>query len=319
VRVTNLRPTLGTTLDRQLDVLSRRQLLDAGIDDMSICRHVRSGQWLRLLPGIYLVLGSSFGTEHKRIAASLYAGQPAQLTGLTALHWYGFRHAPATDKIHVLLPHTARRRSAGFVVVQRSLALDANERDAGLYRITSPARAVVDACRSLTELRDVRAIVAEAIHAHHITATAIDAEIRRAGRSRTALVRRALGEVLDGVRSAPEADLRDLVRTSTVLPEVLWNPTLTTLDGQPLPRPDGWLPDVGLAFEVDSAEHHSDPDGWRRTLDRHNQLAMHQVEVLHFTPSEIRAFPRKVLATIEQAYRNRLATGARALVVTVRR
>ncbi|HEY7225397.1 MAG TPA: type IV toxin-antitoxin system AbiEi family antitoxin domain-containing protein [Micromonosporaceae bacterium] len=318
MRVTNLRPTLGATLDRQHDVLSRGQLLAAGVDDMTIHRYARMGRWLRLLPGIYLVEPTVVGTEHKRIAVALYAGEQAQLTGLTVLHWYGFRYAAATDKIHVLVPHTTRRRSTGFAVVQRALALDPAARDGGLYWVTSPARAVVDACRMLTQLRDVRAIVAEAVHSAHTSATSIDAEIRRAVRSRTGLVRRALTEVTGGIRSAPEAELLDLTARSSVLSGMLWNPTLTTLDGRPLPTPDGWIPEVGIALEVDSAEHHSDSgDGWRRTLERHNELSKYGVEVLHFTPSEIRAFPRRVLTTIEEAYRSRLASTARALVITV--
>jgi hypothetical protein len=315
VLLTRLPPTLGTLLDRQHQVISRRQLLTAGVDDVTTYRKIRSGQWRKLLPGVVLVVADSLGTEQKRVAAGLYGGEQSQITGLGALHWYGFRQAPVTDKIHLLVPHATRRRSAGFVVVQRTLALDRAERDADLYRLVSPARAVVDACRSLTELRDVRAIVAEAVQARHTSALTIDEEIRRAARSRTGLARQALTEVIAGVRSAPEAELRDITGRSSLLPEILWNPTLTTLDGRPLPTPDGWIDDVGIALEVDSAEYHSKDEGWTTTLDRHNSLARYDVQVLHLTPSQIRAAPRAVLATIEETYRSRVADGARAKVL----
>lgn len=314
MKVTDFRSILGATLDRQQNVISRRQLLLAGVDDMTIYRNIRNGIWQRLLPGIYLLDHGSGGTEHRRIAASLYVEEPGQLTGLTVLHWYGFRSAHATDKVHVLVPHACRRRSTGFVVVQRALALDEAYRDAGLYRVTSPARAVVDACRSLTQIRDVRAIVTEAVQAGHTSPQDIDRELRRAVRSRTGLARRALAEVINGVRSGPEAELRELTMHSSVLPEILWNPTLTTLDGKPLPTPDGWIDEVGVALEVDSSTYHSRDEGWTATLERHNALAALDVQVLHFTPSEIRASPGLVRHRIEQAYRSRLASGARARV-----
>jgi Transcriptional regulator, AbiEi antitoxin len=316
VLVTRIGPALGSLLDQQHDVVSRGQLLTAGVDDMTMYRRVRAGAWQRLLPGIYLTGPMSAGSEQRRIAAALYAGPQAQLTGISVLHWYGFRHAPSTDKVHVLVPHAMRCRSSGFVIVQRTLTMDQAERHAALYRVTSPARAVVDACRALTELRHVRAVVAEAVHNGHASPNALDEEIRRAARSRTALVRRALTEIFDGVRSAPEAELRDLTGRSKVLPRILWNPQLTTVEGTPLPTPDGWLPDVGLALEVDSAEHHASPDDWRRTLGRNNELSQYGVAVLHFTPTEIRQTPRQVLATIERAYLIRRDASPRVDVLT---
>lgn len=206
VLVTRFPTSLRPLLDRQHSVVSRGQLLAAGVDDGTTYRSVRAGHWQRLLPGIFLVTPGSPGPEQRRVAAALFAGEPAQLTGLAALHWYGFRSAPATDRVHVLVPHDVHRRSAGFVVVQRALSLDAQARHTGLYWVTSPARAVVDAGRALTELRDVRAIVAEAIRADHTSAPAIEAELRRAARSRTGLARQALSEVLAEVRSAPAAE-----------------------------------------------------------------------------------------------------------------
>jgi hypothetical protein len=199
VLITRLPTSLGPLLDRQHHVVSRSQLLAAGVDDGTTYRRVRAGHWQRLLPGVFLLTPGSPGIEQRRVAAALFAGEPAQLTGLAVLHWYGFRSAPATDRVHVLVPHDVHRRSTGFVVVQRALSLDARARPAGPYWVTSPARAVVDACRSLTQLRDIRAIVAEAVQANHASPHAIEAELRRAGRSRTSLTRQALAEVLAGV------------------------------------------------------------------------------------------------------------------------
>jgi Transcriptional regulator, AbiEi antitoxin len=312
----SLPSAFGGTLDRQHDLATRRQVLEGGINDMTVYRRIRAGTWQRVLPGIYLVTPGTLTMEQRRIAAALFAGPDCQLTGLNVLHWYGFNYAPATDRVHILVPHEVRCRSTGFLVVQRTLALDEDARDAGLYRMTSPARAVVDASRATTSRRDVRAIVAEAVQRGFVSPAALDREIRRAARSRTALVRQSLAEVIDGIRFAPEAELREITSRSKVLPPILWNPRLATEDGVELPTPDGWIVQGAIALEVDSSEHHSSVDGWRRTLRRHNVLTQRGAIVLHFTPAEIRAEPGRVLRSIEQTYQNRARLTAQIGVLT---
>ena len=109
--------------------------------------------------------------------------------------------------------------------------------------------------------------------------------------------------------SAPEAAAQEALRRSTVVPTILWNPTLESAEGERLPRPDGWIPDAAIALEIDSREYHLDPDGWEKTLFRHNLLAQEGALVLHFTPSDVRR-PNRVLRTVEKAYRQRVAAGA---------
>jgi hypothetical protein len=299
---------LDMTARRQEDILTRRQMIAFGVSDTAICRKIKTGHWQRVLPGVYALRTGVISTEQRRISAALYTGSPAQLTGLAALHWYGFRHAPATDRVDVLVPEATRRRSTGFVVIKRTLQLDPAARASELYCVTSPSRAVVDACRATSDLRSIRAIMAEAVQSRYASLDTLDDEVRRAGRSRTALARRVLTELAAGVRSSPEAELRTIILSSAILPPLLWNPTVTTSEGHPLPTPDGWIPDVGIALEVDSREHHSTTEDWARTLRRHNVLSRHGAVVLHITPREIREDAQRVLRMIEQTYLGRLAS-----------
>ncbi len=307
-------PPLAETLAIQENVAARAQLLAAGMDDMAIYRHLRRGDWQRLLPGVYLLAVAPIATEQRRIAASLYSGDNAQLTGLSGLHWYGFRHAPGTDKVHMLVRHETRRRSTGFVLVQRTHALDRATRDLGLYRVVSPARAVVDACRAAGDLRTVRAIITEAVQRNFAPLNVIADEVARANRSRTAIARQVISEVSDGVRSSPEAELREALLESRVIPLILWNPMLLAPDGSLLPRPDGYIPDAAVALEVDSREHHSDNDDWARTLHRHNLFSQFGVLVLHFLPTEIRAEPTRVRRIVERAYLSRIENPTAPLI-----
>jgi hypothetical protein len=279
-----LSAALDDTAHHQQGLLTRAQVLAAGHADMFIYRRIRSGSWHRVLTGVYCVTGGALTEEQRRVAAALYGGPSAQITGPSALAWYGFRTLPGTGDVQLLVSHETRCRSHGFVVVKRALTLDAHARHTALYRVAGPARAVIDACRELRELRTVRAVVAEAVQRFRVPLTVLDEEVRRAARSRTAVVRKVLAEISGGARSAPEALARAVLEASPVLAgRVLWNPRLSLEDGRSLPTPDGYLPDAGLAIEVDSREFHLSPEDWARSLERHNILGRHGVQVLHFT------------------------------------
>ncbi|MFG1904360.1 type IV toxin-antitoxin system AbiEi family antitoxin domain-containing protein [Micromonospora carbonacea] len=303
-------PELDRAAQGQQQIVTRAQLLAAGFDDMYLYRQARRGRWQRVLPATYALFTGALTDEQRRISAALYAGGQAQLTGLAALTWYGFRYSPRSDDVHLIVPHHARRRSAGHAVISRALALDERARRTALYPVCSPARAVVDAARDLRELRPVRAIVAEAVQRGYADLLALDKEIRRARRSRTALVRKAFAEVVDGTRSAPEAELRECLAGSRVVPQIRWNARLVSGDGAVLPTPDGYLADAAVALEVDSQEFHFSPADWARTLDRHNELSRHGVLILHFTPAQIRREPERVRRMVEDAYESRRGLGA---------
>ncbi|MBQ1075565.1 type IV toxin-antitoxin system AbiEi family antitoxin domain-containing protein [Micromonospora sp. C31] len=307
-------PELADAAERQQQIVTRAQLLAASFDDMYLYRQTRRGLWQRVLPGTYSLVTGTLTEEQRRIAAALYAGPEAQLTGLAALIWYGFRQSPRTDDVHLIVPHQARRTSAGFARVARSLALDARARRTSIYPVCSPARAVVDAARDLHHLRPVRAIVAESVQRGFTDLARLDEEIRRARRSRTALVRKAFSEVVQGTRSAPEAELRECLAGSRLLPEIRWNPRLVAGDGGSLPTPDGYLADAAVALEVDSQEYHFSPGDWARTLDRHNELSRHGILILHFTPAQIRRDPGRIRRTVEDAYESRRGVGAASRV-----
>ncbi|WP_092382061.1 type IV toxin-antitoxin system AbiEi family antitoxin domain-containing protein [Micromonospora phaseoli] len=302
-------PEFSDLAERQQQIVTRAQLLAAGFDDMYLYRQTRRAVWQRVLPATYALVTGVLTDEQRRISAALYAGSEAQLTGLAALIWYGFRQSPRTDAVQLVVPHHARRKSAGHAVISRALALDARARTTPLYPVCSPARAVVDAARDLRQLRPVRAVVAEAIQRGYADLASLEEEIRRARRSRTALIRKAFSEVSQGARSAPEAELGECLAGSPVLSQLHWNPRLRDAGGAPLPTPDAYLPDAAVALEVDSQEYHFRPGDWTRTLDRHNELSRHGILVLHFTPAQIRRDPRRIRQTVQDAYESRRGLG----------
>lgn len=228
-----LSAALDELAHRQQRLLTRAQVLAGGHTDMFIYRRVRGGSWQRVLTGVYCVTGGELTDEQRRVAAVLYAGPSAQITGPSALAWYGFRTLPPSGEVHLLVPHGMRCRSNGFAVVKRAVTLDTAARHSSLYQVAAPARAVIDACRELRELRTVRAVMAEAVQRFRVPPQALDREVRRAARSRTAIVRKVLTEIAEGARSAPEAQTRAVLEASPRLAgRLLWNPRLALEDGR---------------------------------------------------------------------------------------
>jgi hypothetical protein len=118
------------------------------------------------------------------------------------------------------------------------------------------------------------------------------------------LLRRALAEVADGVRSAAEGELRALIKRAR-LPMPMFNPRLFA--GRVfLAAPDCWWPAAGVAAEVDSREWHISPRDWENTLARHARMSAHGIIALHFTPGQINSQRSEVATTIRSA----IAAGA---------
>jgi hypothetical protein len=299
---------LDALLDRQRQLIRRDQLPAAGVSLDTVRWRIRSRRWQRVLPGLYAAFPGALDANQRLTAALLHAGDESQVTGAAALRWHGFRYVPRTELVHVLVPHTVRRSSAGFVVVQRTTRLDPMSRIRGGLRVCSVVRAVADAARASADLTEVRACVAEAVQGRRTTPAELFAELDGGPTPRSALLRSALAEIAAGARSAPEAELRAALAESDVLPVIHWNPRLVAADGTRMPTPDGWIVEVGIALEMDSREYHLTPAGWEQTMRRHNLFARHGALVLHFTPAELRRDPSAVRAAVESAYVERLRT-----------
>ncbi|MDN5857245.1 MAG: hypothetical protein L0H84_01355 [Pseudonocardia sp.] len=98
---------LSDLLVRQHGLLTRAQLVAAGLSPARIDERVRTRAWRPVLPRTYVVAPGPAGDELRVRAAVLWAGQDAVLTGLAAAWWLGFV-ASAPMPIRVAAPHRAR-------------------------------------------------------------------------------------------------------------------------------------------------------------------------------------------------------------------
>ena len=152
-------------------------------------------------------------------------------------------------------------------------------------------------------MRAARALLAGVVQGGGCTAVELADELNAGPIRYSALLRSVLAEVDEGVRSAPEAELRDLIKKAG-LPMPLFNPRLYLPNGTFIACPDAWWPEAGVAIEIDSRRWHISPDDWERTMDRHDQLSQHSIVTLHFTPHKLRSDQVFVMTKMKNAYQS---------------
>jgi hypothetical protein len=259
------------------------------------------GRWQVVLPGVYAKFTGPLADRQRLRAALLHAGEQAMLCGLTAAELHGLRYVPRSNGlVHVLGPSDNKVRSVSSVGVHTATRLPRAWRLAALP-LTPPSHAAVDVARRLANLRDVRAVLCEAVQRGLATPDDLERELKDGPSAGSSLPRRALADIAAGCRSAPECEVRDLVRTSTVLPEPRWNQPLRGADDRSL-IPDACWPEATLIVEIDSIEWHRFGDLPEATERRRARLAAVGWRVLPVSPRRLREEPRLVLKELKAAF-----------------
>lgn len=207
---------------------------------------------------------------------------------------------PGSDLVDLLIPWTLRRQSTAFVRVHRTRKMPPSMFVTGKIRFAEAPRAVADAARAMSRFDDVRAVVCEAVQRRTCTVDELAAELAAGPSAGSALLRKALAEVADGVWSVAEADLRVLIVGSD-LPRPVFNAELVDVDGTLIAITDAWWQEAGVAAEVDSRAYHLSAADQDRTTERHDRLTAHGILTLHFPPRRMKDDPAGVLRELRQA------------------
>jgi hypothetical protein len=286
-------------LQKQQQVVGRGQAMACGMTPGTLRYKIRvGGPWQRLLPGTYLATTGAPTLTQREIAALIYAGNDSVITGAAALRHHRIR-APQTAVITVLVPNHRQVDSTDSVRIWRTTRMPRTPLNAGAVRVALPARAVADTARALSSLRDVRAVVADAVQSRRCPLFLLADELQEGPRRGSALLRQVIGEVQDGIRSVTEADFRDLLQRAR-LPMPIFNARILAGDTF-IAEADAWWQRAGVAAEVDSREWHLSPADWERTLRRHAAMTAHGILVLHFTPTMIRDESANVVKQVREA------------------
>jgi hypothetical protein len=241
------RATLAATLRTQEQVISRRQAFACGMSRDALLHRARpGGPWQRLLPGIYLAQTGAPTVPQREMAALLHAGAGSVLTGLAALHGLGLITAQPS-RFDVLVPATRRPGSTAFVRVHRTSQMPDGVIREGRRSYVLPPRAFADAARSLSDISEVRALIAAAVQRHDCPLAALARELSQGQMRHSARLRRVLAEVAGGIRSGVEGEFRDLIMRAK-LPEPMFNARLVSADGAFIASPDAWWPRAGVGL-----------------------------------------------------------------------
>jgi hypothetical protein len=290
---------LQVTLARQEGLVARRQALACAMSPGALRYRISpDGPWQTVLPGVYASVGGHLSEKQRAVAAYLYAARPLAITGLAAVAWHGLS-TRRPEQIEVLVPQGYNRNDIGFVRLRRtSVEPRAYYRD-GVVSYAPLDRAIVDTVRQLTDMSEVRDLVASGVQRGKVEVWQLTRELGLGPKQGSARLRLALAEVSDGVRSVAEADLRAIVGQFR-LPAPLYNPRLF-VGSEFLASPDAWWPEAGVAAEVDSKAWHLKPSDWERTLARHDRMTAQGILVLRFPPARLRAAKKDVAKEIRSA------------------
>ena len=187
--MTGDRAVLSATLRAQGNVISRRQALACGVTRDALAHRLRpDGPWQRLCPGVYLAQTGAADMSQKEAAALLHAGPGSVLTGPAAL--YGLGLTTSQPRLFdVLVPVSRRPESVAFAVMHRTTRMPQRVIREGSRQYALPPRALADAARGLTELAEVRALIAGAVQQGHCPIAALERELGEGPIRRSGLLR----------------------------------------------------------------------------------------------------------------------------------
>lgn len=295
-----MRLTTATRVDRLPLLVTRATLTAAGVDLDVALRAARSGYWREVLPGAWLRRDLEVTHDHRQQAGLALLGPRAMLTGPDACRELDLRDVPDDDRVFVLVPHSVRRDLGPEVrVVRSTTSPTAYEMRGG--RWADPTRAVYDASFGRT-LQDVRALVTAAVSDAWTSAEDLRALLEHGPRRGSAELRRAIGDVEAGARSAPEAEAADVLGAAVragLLPPFLLNPDVF-LDGELLLSPDVWLIGTGVGGELDSRRFHGSQTSLDQTLARHSRADRRGVSLVHRSPVRFRRDPQGFVAELAE-------------------
>jgi hypothetical protein len=292
--------------NRQLGLVSRRQVLDAGATTRWIAWRVTSGEWERVEAGFYLLPGRARTWDVDALVACLSRGQSARLAYSSAAKVFGLKEGqPTGGHIEVLVPHGQRCRSTPGVTVHRTRRLVSSDTAKyGVLPVTTVARTIADLAGRLDD-STVERLVDDALIRCLTTVPLLDSCLNRNGdhgrrgcnRVRAALELWSCG----GMQSHAEVVVARWLRRSGFPAPVAQMPVIGP-SGQRWFVDFAWPP-FRVVLEVDGFEHHHGPRKLSRDHERKSGIEAAGWRVLTATVAEIERGGELLTAALKRLLR----------------
>jgi hypothetical protein len=302
-------PALREMLTEQAGMVSRRQVLRAGLTRSTIDSKVRHGRWQQVHPGVYAAFTGNVAWEARLWGAVLYAGPGALLSHGTAAEILRLtdRRLPV---IQVTIPQSRRVRAPQDVQVHRSSVAYPRWRPLrGIPPHTFYADTIIDLVGAADNRDDVVAWISRGIARRLVTEAELRAAMAARGRLRW---RDQLDEIIGTVAGGSHFPLeyryaRDVERAHG-LPEATRQARFVMPDGTRGLR-DRCYEAYGLVVELDGAGYHpAEQRGRDRARD--NEVAAAVGATLRYGWADVAAAPCQTAAQVYQALRKRGYQGA---------
>lgn len=270
--MTRIPKSVHQLLRRQHGVVSRGQLLNAGLTSRQVDHLASRGDLAPALKGAYR--SPSVPISGLGRCAEVCLARPATVVaGPTAGQRWGLRHVDRHRPVYVITPPAANPAIAPWVIPYRTAAIDLErdviQRSDGI-RLTSPARTALDLTRFLTA-DQLLSVIEQVMSDHGVTERdlrSVAADWVSPGRPWIKLFFRQLGRRLPGgpAESNPEIKVANGLRRRGV--RGLSRQHELTLPGYGPARFDLAVPKLRWAIEVDVFSTHTETIGVHRDEQR---------------------------------------------------
>jgi hypothetical protein len=284
---------LGRIATAQHGVVTRAQLLHAGVTGREVASRVRTGALLREHRGVYRVGHRAPTVEASYLAAVLAAGDGAALSGHAAAHLWGLvrGRAPQAEAI------TRTERRIEGVKTSRCRRLEA--RDVTVLNgipLTTVARTLVDVAGELSAGQLARACHEAGVRYGTSPSNVAEVLVRRPNSPGSRQLRRVMAGDVPVTLSPLESRFLELLREAGLPPPI----TNRRADGH---RVDCRWPEARLTVELDSYRFHNSRHSWERDRRREREARARGDDFRRFSYGEVVDHPALVLRELGAFFR----------------
>ena len=292
----------GRIADSAHGVVTRRELLDAGVTRREIARRLRSGALRREYPGVYRVGHRAPSVEARYLAAVKACGDGARLSRRAAAYLLGIvKGSPPPPEVTA----PTERRIKGVRTHRERHPLPGNS-DVTTWRgipVTTPARTLVDLAAVLSKDELARACHEAGVR-HRTTPAQVEAVLARQPNSPGA------GKLRAVLRGEARVTLSKLERRFLELLHAAGLPLPDTNRPAGGRRVDCRWPDHKLTVELDSYTYHHSRHAWEQDRRREREAYARGDEFRRYTYGDVFERPAEMLAELGALLRRQLPSKA---------
>jgi hypothetical protein len=275
---------IGRIARKQHGLVTRKQLLEAGISTEEIRRRLQKGALLRVHPGVYRVGHRAPSREASYMAAVLACGEGAVLSGRAAGHVWGLLKGPAPPP-EVTGP---KKRSIKGVRTRHARRTETETTSWRGIPITTVPRTLADLA-SLLSLEDLARACHEAGVLHGTTPREVEAVLEARPNTPGA---RNLRRVLRGDVHVTLSDLERMFLERLTEARL---PLPTTNKPAGSNRVDCRWPEHRLTVELDSYIFHNSRHAWERDRRREREAHARGDDFRRYTRDDVFDAPEQML------------------------